>query len=214
MALPNIAGVARVTYRGSNAAGQQWANVMHFRYAAGASSPGPTEFAALDAKVIRLYSGTAYTTGVPWFTSCPPSIKLIDATFYSLNGSASPWVIPHAQAGVAGANTDTAQETAMVLTLRTLLRGRRNRGRIYLPSISSTFMSGSGGVMLTASVNTFLVQARGLLADLASIQWEWGVASYGHGSTHGVATTWSPYFTPLSDVTMDGVPDVQRRRKQ
>jgi len=188
---------------------------MHFRYADGASAPGLSEIAALDAKVVRLYTGTPYSTGVPWFTSCAPDIKLIDATYYPLSAAGAPTVISHTQQGVAGANTNTAQETAIVLTLRTALRGRKNRGRIYLPSISTTFMSGAGGVMVAGSVTTFLTQARGLLADLPSIQWKWVVASYGHSVLkNGTPSTWTPYATDLTDVTMDGIPDVQRRRKQ
>ena len=52
--LPTIPGTVRSTWRGSNIAGQQWANVMHFRDASGASNPGTTEIAALDAKLVRL----------------------------------------------------------------------------------------------------------------------------------------------------------------
>jgi len=188
---------------------------MHFRYADGASAPGLTEITALDAKLIRLYSGAAYGTGVPWFTACPPSIKLIDATYYPLSAAGAPTVISHTNTGAAAANTDTAQETAMVLTLRTALRGRRNRGRIYLPSIATTFMSGTGGVMAASAVVNFLTQATGLLADLTSIQWKWVVASYGHSVLkNGTPSSWTPYATDLLNVTMDGIPDVQRRRKQ
>jgi hypothetical protein len=214
MPLPTIAGVVRATFRGSNAAGQQWANVMHFQYAGGASQPGPTEIAALDAKVLRLYTGTAYTTGTPWLTLCTPQIALIDATYYPLTTAGAPTIISHTQAGSGVTNTNIAQEVAHVLTLRTALRGRRNRGRIYLPAVQASNMSGTGGVLIAANLANFLIQARGLLADLASIQWSWGVASYGVGSINGVRNTWAPYFTPLQDVTMDAVPDVQRRRKQ
>lgn len=215
MPLPTIAGVVRATWRGSNAAGQQWANVMHFRYADGASAPGSSEIAALDAKLLRLYTGSSYSTGVPWLTHCPPDIKLIDATYYPLTAAGAPTVIAHSQVGIAGANTNTAQETAIVLTLRTALRGRKNRGRIYLPAVSTTFMSGAGGVLVATAVSNFLIQARGLLGDLPSIQWKWVVASYGVSVLkNGTTSTWQPYATDLTDVTMDGVPDVQRRRKQ
>jgi hypothetical protein len=188
---------------------------MHFRYADGASAPGLSEITALDAKLIRLYSGTAYSTGVPWFSLCTPEIKLIDATYYPLSAAGAPTVLSHTQQGSLGTNTNTAQETAIVLTLRTALRGRKNRGRIYLPSVSTAQMSGSGGVLIATAVSNFLIQARGLLADLPSIQWKWVVASYGHSVLkNGTPSSWTPYATDLTDVTMDGVPDVQRRRKQ
>jgi hypothetical protein len=212
--LPIIAGTVRATWRGSNVAGQQWANVMHFRYAGGASNPGTTEIAALDAKVIRLYSGTAYTTGVPWLSSVPPSTALIDSTYYVLNGTSVPQIIPHANAGAAGASTNQAAELAHVLTLRTDLRGRRHRGRIYLPGVSTTNMVGASGTVAAAVITNFLTQANGLRADLASIQWAWVVASYGLGSLNGSPVTWTPYATDVTTLSMDAVPDVQRRRKQ
>lgn len=214
MALPNIAGTVRATFRGTNVAGQQWANVMHLRYALGASNPGPTEIAAMDTKLLRLYTGTAYAGGAAWFTLCSSDTKLIDATYYVLNGTSSPQVISHIASGTAAASTNQAQEIAHVLTVRTGVRGRRYRGRIYLPAVSTANMVGAQGTMTAAAVTSTVNQATGLLADLASIQWEFGVASYGQGSVHGTPTTWTPFFTPATLFTMDAVPDVQRRRKQ
>lgn len=214
MPLPTIAGTVRATFRGSNVAGQQWANVMHFQYAGGASSPGTSEINALDAKLLRLYSGTAYTTGAPWLTLCSPDTKLIDASYYPLSVTGSAQVIAHSQIGTGGANSNQPAEVAHVLTLRTGTRGRRYRGRIYLPAVTVLNMAGASGTMTSTSMANFLTQARGLLADLASIQWAWGVASYGHGTVGGQPSTWTPFFTALTDVTMDAVPDVQRRRKQ
>lgn len=214
MVLPVINGVTRVTFRGQNVAGQQWANVMHFRYAAGASSPGPTEFAALDAKVLRLYSGTAYSAGAAWFTLCPPDTKLIDATYYNLDGVSAPYLLNHSGVlGTASVNTNSAQELAFVLTLRTGQRGRRNRGRVYLPAPGTGAFTGTTGNLSSANVTLILNQAAGLLTDLASIQWAWGVASYGKGTLHGAPATWTPYFSPVTAITADAVLDVQRRRK-
>lgn len=214
MALPNIAGVVRASFRGVNAAGQQWVNVTHHQYATGASQPGPTEIAALDAKLLRLYTGSAYASGTTWFSSCGPEVKLIDATYYVLNGTSVPVVIPHTQQGTLTVGNNQAQEVAMVLTLRTAQRGRRYRGRIYLPAPHTSTMSGGTGQMTSTIVTTFLAQANGLLADLPSIQWAWGVASYGVGSLHGVPQFWTPFFTAIQSLSMDGIPDVQRRRKQ
>lgn len=214
MALPNIAGVVRASFRGTNAAGQQWVNVTHHQYALGASQPGPTEITALDAKLLRLYTGTAYAGGATWLSQCGSEVKLIDATYYVLNGTSVPVTIAHTQQGTQAAGNNQAQEVAMVLTLRTANRGRRYRGRIYLPAPATTTMQGSSGQMLSTAVTPFLAQVNGLLADLPSIQWAWGIASYGVGSSHGVATAWTPFFTPIQSVSMDGIPDVQRRRKQ
>jgi hypothetical protein len=212
--LPTIAGTVRATWRGTNIAGQQWANVMHFRYAGGASNPGTTEIAALDAKVVRLYSGAAYSTGSPWLTNCPSNTALIDATYYVLNGTSVPQVIPHVAVGIAGASTNQPAELAHVLTLRTDYRGRRYRGRVYFPALSTLSMAGATGTVTPSIVNNFLTQANGLRVDLASIQWSWVVASYGLGSLNGQPVTWTPFATDITTLSMDAVPDVQRRRKQ
>lgn len=214
MALPTIAGTTRVTFRGSNVAGQQWANVMHFRYAGGASTPGITEFTALDAKVLRLYSGAAYSTGAAWLTFCTPDTKLIDATYYNLDGASSPYVISHTQQGTQSAATNSPQTLAFVLTIRTGNRGRRYRGRVYLPTPSQNVIAGATGQLTAATTTNIVTQANGLLADLSSIQWAWGVASYGHGTVNGQPSSWTPFFTNATAITADGVPDVQRRRKQ
>jgi hypothetical protein len=187
---------------------------MHFQYAAGASTPGAAEITALDTKVLRLYTGTAYTGGAAWLTVCTPDTKLIDATYYVLNGTSVPVIIPHTQQGTGSAGTNSAQELAMVLTLRTAQRGRRYRGRIYLPAPSSSMILGASGQMATGNVTNTINQATGLMTDLGSIQWAWGIASYGRGTVHGQPTSWAPFFTPLASVFMDGIPDVQRRRKQ
>jgi hypothetical protein len=169
---------------------------------------------ALDALFIRLYAGTAFSTGVPWFTNCSSDVKMIDATYYILNGTSIPQVIVHTLQGGAGAGQNQPQEVAQVLTLRTPQRGRRYRGRIYLPGSSTTSMLSTNGTLTATVLANFLVQARGVLGALPPISWKWGVASYGHGTLNGVATSWAPFFTELQDVSMDAVPDVQRRRKQ
>lgn len=214
MPLPTIPGVVRATFRGTNVAGQQWANVMHFRYADGASQPGSTEIGLLDAKVVRLYTGTIYSGGAPWLQQCCADTKLIDATYYVLNGTSVPQIIPHAASGSAATGNNTAQECAHVLTLRTSLRGRRHRGRIYLPAVGSNKMATTTGITVATVATETLAQANGLLGDLPSIQWKWVVASYGHGTLHGVPVSWTPYATDIASFSMDAIPDVQRRRKQ
>lgn len=213
MPLPTLTGVVRVSSRGTNVAGQQWVNVLHFQH----GNPGTTftnsDLNALDAKLARLYVGTAYTTGAPWLTQCANGTTLVDFTYYPLDGMSSPTQLPHAAAGTAGASLNQPSEIAHVLTLRTGIRGRRYRGRIYLPALASSAIAGASGNVTPSIINNFLVQARGLLADLQTIQWFWCVASYGHGTLHGQPQSWTPFATVITDVTMDGVADVQRRRK-
>lgn len=223
MALPTINGVVRASFRGLMPSGKQWANVWHLRYAAGASSPGPVEIAAMDAKMARMYTGTIYSGGSCWLTFCSGACTLIDATYYVLNGTAGPIVINHAANGGVAAGTAQASEVAQVLSLRTGLRGRRYRGRIYLPG--TAVASTTNGILSAGVVTTTLAQINALQTDLQSIQWEIGVASYGESwnrgphNSHGAAThvTWSPFWTTIGNaptaVSMDTKPDVQRRRK-
>lgn len=202
--------------------GRQWVNVIHARYAAGASSPGPTEIAALDAILVRLYTGAIFSGGSVWFSLCSLDVKLTDATYYVLNGTASPVVISHVAQGSLSTNTGLPSEVAHCITLRTGTRGRRYRGRIYLPAVSAA--NAAGGNLLATAVTSTLAQLQGIVAAAAAIQWEIGVASYGSSwnrgpnNAHGAAShvTWSPFFTSIgnpSQATMDQKPDVQRRRK-
>jgi hypothetical protein len=67
---------------------------------------------------------------------------------------------------------------------------------------------------LTSTVtNAIVAQYAGMTSALAAIQWTPVVASYGHGTTNGVPTTWTPFATPVTATRMDANVDVQRRRK-
>lgn len=191
-------------------------NVLHFQYAAGASTPGTTEIAALDALLVRLYFGAALGTGTQWFANCPSSTTLEQIDYVILDGSSLGSTIPHAQVGVTG--SPLPPEVSPVLTLLTGKRGRRYRGRIYLPTPNLTAADSAGQIatgVRTSIQNQFL----GLMTQLASIQWAPVVASYGHGQTTDkvtkvvTKTTWPPFATPITAVRMDQFFDVQRSRK-
>jgi hypothetical protein len=77
------------------------------------------------------------------------------------------------------------------------------------------------GVLSSTTASQMTTQLAGLATDLATIQWEIGVASYGESWVQGpggphdakVHTTWTPQFYPYFSSTMDTKLDVQRRRK-
>lgn len=210
--LPVIAGTVRVSVQGTTPGGQQWVNVHHARYATGASNPGPTEITAFDALFVKFYIGPAIGGGVFVLGSCRSACKLVQITYTPLDGVSNSLVIPHAASGASATATNAPNEVAQVLTLRTGTRGRRYRGRIYLPPFSSDNYDGNGQLN-SAQAGVIITQYNGMKASLGAAQWEVGVASYGHGTDHGVPTTWSPFFTPITTVTMDLAADVQRRRK-
>jgi hypothetical protein len=219
MPLPTIAGTVRATFRGTTGTATGWANVLHARYAGGASTPGSTEIAQLHAKLLRLYSGASYTTGAAYLTFCKTTLNLADATYYVLNGIALPQIININVSGTGGTSNQLPNEVSPVLTLRTDTRGRRYRGRIYFPPPLATFCDANGNWTSTFMAN-IATQYTGLQADLASIQWELGVASYGksliddpNDKHDKIEVTWAPFFTKVTSVVMDLKPDVQRRRK-
>lgn len=210
MALPVIGGVARCAVKGLTALGTTWVNVHHMQYALGASSPGPTEINALDPLLARLYTGTSFTGGANWFNYCGTGTQLVEIDYTVLDGAALGITIPHPVTLSAGAPLPA--EVAHVLTLITGHRGRRYRGRVYLPAVQSSNIDVKGN--LTTTVQTAIqTQYMGMLAAMGAIQWTPVVASYGHGTIHKVPTTWTPFATPITSVRMDLQPDVQRRRK-
>jgi|SRR5215471_1576251 len=205
MPLPIIAGVVRVSVTGVVPSLQPWANVWHFRYSGGASSPGDSDIAALDTLFTRLYSGTAFGSGSSWLSKCQTTVTFTKTTYTRLDGSALGLEFPKSLAGALTGNA-LPSEVAHVLTLRSNQRGRSHRGRVYLPCMSTTQCTADGRVN-GATRDAFLLQVQGLQAALGGAAvapfWEMGVASYKLA-----------VFTPLVAATMDLDPDVQRRRRK
>lgn len=213
MPLPVIAGVVRCSVRGQNGSGQPWVNVVHARYAAGASTPGSTEIANLHSSLIKFWNGPNLTGGGYWLSRCRSNTTTIDVTYYPLDGSSLGIVTAAAAAGLDPTTTPSPSGLAYVLTLRTAVRGRRTRGRIYLSAPTSALFDSVGD--LTSAVRTATIaQWTQMMAELPAKNWELGVASYGRSElSNGTVDTWTPFFTPLASVSMDGKGDHQRRRK-
>lgn len=221
MALPVIQGVVRCAVVGTTHGGGPWVNVWHWEYALGASTPGKTEIDALHPVFFRFYSGTAYGTGLPWLNACSASTTIQRIDYTILNGTALGYTKTASASGTGGASTMPA-ECAAVLTLRTDVRGRRYRGRIYLPApISASSSLAADGTIATTTVNAALNQAAGMVTAAAAVQWRPVVASYGKSLVNDpsdphdkIPVTWTPFATPITSFTMDNRFDVQRRRKQ
>jgi len=205
MALPLIAGTVRAAVNGTVPSTQQWANVWHFRYAGGASSPGDTDIANLHTLFLRFYSGTAFGSGAAWMTRSPNASSLSRFTYIRLDGSSLGLEYNMTVPG-SGGTSATPSECAPVITLRTNKRGRSYRGRIYLPCPNSSWIDTSGR-LLAGTRDSTVAQLTGLMAALGGPSvapfWELGVASYLRSE-----------FTPVSVITMDLDVDVQRRRKK
>lgn len=104
-------------------------------------------------------------------------------------------------------------EVAEVLTIRTALRGRRHRGRVFLPAFAVAEYQ-LNGLMSPGVASTIVAAAVVLQAAAVVTGWELGVASYGKSvSRAGVITSWAPEFQPVQSFSMDSVADVIRGRK-
>jgi hypothetical protein len=209
--LPVIGGVVRAAVRGTSPQSQQWVNVHHLMYADGASSPGSVEIAAADALLTRLYTGTVFAGGTPWLTNVYNGWSLSQIDYTVLDGTSLGYTFAHLVAG-ASAAASLPPECAPVLTLLTGRRGRRYRGRIFMPAPTQGSVA-TNGTLAPSVPSGIRTQYLGMLAALAAIQWKPTVASYGLGSYKGSPTSWTPFATPITDVRMDVNVDVQRRRK-
>jgi len=209
---------------GQSPTGRKWANILHFRYAGGASSPGTVEIDNLDIDLFRFYSGTAYTTGSSYLSKCVAAMTLTQVDYTVLDGAALAYSKTHNGVGTLGGNS-LPGEVAACLTLRTNTRGRRYRGRIYLPAAGSANIDVSGYWNSTFRTTT-IQQWTDMVGALNTKQWRPVVASYGYswiddpsdlippsGHSPKVLSTWTPFCTEVNSVTMDQKPDVQRRRK-
>lgn len=204
---------------GTMQTGRKWTNVHHFRYSAGASTPGVTELDNLDVELTRLYSGTPYTGGIAVLAHCASPLKLDQIQYTVLDGQSLTYTKAKGLTATGG-TTSMPAEVAQVLTLRTAKRGRQNRGRIYLPCPSTGYTTADGNLDPTHT-GLIMGQYTGMVSALNTKQWKPGVASYGF-SYHKVPgskppqyvpATWTPHFEELVTWTMDLRPDVQRRRK-
>jgi hypothetical protein len=168
---------------------------------------------ALDVELSRFYSGSAYAGGSPVLGQCRSVTTLIDITYTQLDGLSISRVIAHAANGTNASSLSSPSEASLVLTLRTNKRGRRYRGRIYLPPMVADLQQGLGeiaGATATGFVNNYA----GMTAALAPKNWVPVVASYGYYKKEdGTVVTWTPHAEPVTNPTMDLKYDVQRRRK-
>lgn len=119
---------------------------------------------------------------------------------YPTGGPSSP-AIGSAALAVTGTGSSSGLplQTCAVLTLRTGFAGRSFRGRMYLPALGTTLATGHllNTGQVTACCNAF--------ADLFTLL----------NTTAGIVSVVSQTLgvkTPVTEVTVDNRPDIQRRR--
>src|SRR4029453_13463983 len=165
--LPTIAGVCRVAVSGLTSSNQKWVNVHHLQYADGASTPGVTEIAAADALLARLYTGTAFASGAAWMTLVASNFSVQQTDWTVLDGTSLGYTFAHAANGSLGTGS-LPPECSPVLTLLTGRRGRRFRGRIFLPA-PAAFQITTLGVLSAGVPTTISAQYTGMSAALSAI---------------------------------------------
>src|SRR6476469_2268917 len=213
MPLPTIPGVVRCVIAGSVGGGGRWSNTWHFRRI-DLGSASALEIAALHVELSAFY--------VFFLTGYACSNTLADTADYTpLDGTSGAVSLPLATAGAGVAAGTLPPEVAEVLTIRTADRGRRARGRVFLPAISTGNIA--DGQLPAVVTNAIVAASATLMAAAVVSGWELGVASYGKSVKTDfttprphtrVVTTWTPYFTTAVSTSMDPKLDVIRSRKQ
>lgn len=198
MPLPVITNTHRNSVEGLLSNGAHWANIIHTRWTGGGVPTTAQRQAMVDtvASAWRTDLGGA-NTRILYRMKTTTSLTQIRST--PLDGVTATLVSPYNNAGVEA--TDALPPgTAFVLTLRTALRGRSYRGRVYLGGFCENIHD-PGGICNAGSAAIFIAQMEAVRVALIAITWELVVASYKH-STAQVVTT----------VTGDTLWDSQRRR--
>jgi hypothetical protein len=198
--LPVIANVFRCAFTTHDAAtGLNAVNVMHVRAASSGKTPTDVWNCINAHWTGNQQAHEGVSTTVTQFAITPLDGSTATQIFATGGGAKY----------VGNSSGDTMPAVAALFTIRTLLRGRQNRGRLYLPFVSEGsatngfLTSGVQGGLQTAWLTFFT----GILAD-ATTPLTPGVASYDRA--HGGA---SAHFTPEFSSSVESVLATQRRRQ-
>jgi len=213
VALPTIPGVVRVTVRGTTSNGTKWENTLHLKK--GTGDPATADYPALVTELNRLYGGATYGGGsANLLSACNNTTSALDYTFTSLAAPIASPVLAATAAGTGVVNS-LPPEVAEVISLRTGSRGKRYRGRIYLPpmTINQVLTTGNLASSLATSLPLHCAGFQTAIQALGT-PYAWHVASYGRSVLkNGTVSTWTPFTTLITSWSFDLQPDVQRRRK-
>lgn len=105
----------------------------------------------------------------------------------------------------AGTGNPLPQNCAALIRKRTDLAGRRGRGRLYVPGVTETEVSGIG-VIAGTYLNTWQTAANAFLGDLVSLDAQMHVLHRSEGA--GV----EPVPTPVVALVVDDLIATQRQR--
>lgn len=195
--LPVIPNVFRVAFRWHNASNSQTAvNVMHFLGA------GATPLASdLRTALVGNFSASMV---IP----CANTARVYQLDIIKLDGSAATVSYP-VSLPLGASGGDWTPQVSVLVKIQTALRGRNNRGRIYLPMIAESAVA--MGVFDPLILPTVQTAWDGFLTamELATpTAWNPGVASYDR--IHSGA---GAHFTPITRYVVESFTATQRRRQ-
>ena len=172
-ALPVIPDVYRVAMNWTGPGGQNAVNVIHV--AKVASTPAAVAAAVDAAAVATMWSAQSSGATVTSLNVTP------------LDGSSASFILATTGAKWTGSNVgDFSPATANIVSLRTALRGRSHRGRVYLPFCTEGQISnGSLVAGVPANVQTGWNSFQTTLSAGATIL---VVASYLHATAQAVTS--------------------------
>jgi hypothetical protein len=200
MALPVIADTIRVSVEGLTSQGHRWANVLHFR------KTGAITFAAaiaiLDPLLLSHYN-VASGAGLAMRTFWPTTSSLQLFRYTPLDGVSASTVTSHVFAGLDAAEA-MAPSLCCVVTLRTALRGRTHRGRVYQGPFTES--QNNFGSINTAFVTGTVTQWTNFRTALTGSGVSLVVAHY------PTPTTPAPSAEDVTSFSSDTKWDTQRRR--
>jgi len=186
-ALPVIADTYRVALNWTDS-GQSAVNVMHILRSGTTASAIAS---SVDANVTAAMWGTVVNGAAVNHLVVTP-LDGASASF-TLNTTGAKWT---GSGGVA----DPCVQCAVMIKCTTALRGRSNRGRLYLPFTSETI---SGGGVIAAGTQTTVQNAwNAFLTAMIAAGSQPVVASYLHATQH-----------PIAAYTVELAMGTQRRRQ-
>lgn len=178
MPLPVIANVFRVTFNHDAGASGQSHNVVHF------SAPGQDE-AGLGGAINTALGSLAADSHLFW--PLPSAWKMTNVDILALDGT-SPTVnviVSNDQQG--GSSGSPVYQAAGVVSLRSVQRGPRGRGRVFIGPAAEDAMA--AGVITPAGVTVWQAAWDDFRDAMATASMPLVVASYEHADSHEVEGT-------------------------
>jgi len=185
MPLPVITDTLRVEVQGLTAIGSSWENVLHFRKSGALTFAGA--IAVLEPNLQKLYGpSAAFAGGQRWEDPAATTWTVQRYRYTPLDGSSAATVTQHVATGQSA--TDALPSgVAVTFTLRTALRGRSFRGRVYWGGYSES-SNPAGAEPTAATIAAQVTNWLGLITALTGTGVSLVVASYLHSTAEDVVS--------------------------